>query len=59
MAKTVIICGKLFDGLGDKMLGPTLFLLFAFVKALHNRRSPTSVPGGKADIKRQLPEVSF
>jgi imidazolonepropionase-like amidohydrolase len=27
MAKTVIICGKLFDGLGDKMLGPTEILI--------------------------------
>jgi imidazolonepropionase-like amidohydrolase len=27
MAKIVIICGKLFDGLGDKMLGPTEILI--------------------------------
>src|ERR1700675_1617491 len=27
MAKTVIICGKLFDGLGDAMLGPTEILI--------------------------------
>ena len=27
MAKTVIICGKLFDGLADKMLGPTEILI--------------------------------
>src|SRR6476660_8547070 len=27
MAKTVIICGKLFDGLGDKTLGPTEILI--------------------------------
>ena len=27
MAKTVIICGKLFDGLGDTMLGPTEILV--------------------------------
>jgi imidazolonepropionase-like amidohydrolase len=27
MAKTVIICGKLFDGLGDTMLGPTEILI--------------------------------
>src|ERR1700676_498967 len=27
MAKTVIICGKLFDGLGDTVLGPTEILI--------------------------------
>jgi hypothetical protein len=27
MAKTVIICGKLFDGLGDTTLGPTEILI--------------------------------
>jgi imidazolonepropionase-like amidohydrolase len=27
MAKTVIICGKLFDGLGDTMGGPTEILI--------------------------------
>jgi hypothetical protein len=27
MVKTVIICGKPFDGLGDKMLGPTEILI--------------------------------
>lgn len=27
MAKSVIICGKLFDGLGDRMLGPTEILI--------------------------------
>jgi imidazolonepropionase-like amidohydrolase len=27
MAKTVIICGKLFGGLGDTMLGPTEILI--------------------------------
>jgi hypothetical protein len=27
MAKTVIICGKLFDGLGDTLLGPTEILI--------------------------------
>ena len=27
MAKTVIICGKLFDGLSDTMLGPTEILI--------------------------------
>jgi len=27
MTKTVIICGKLFDGLGDRMRGPTEILI--------------------------------
>ena len=48
MAKTVIICGKLFDGLSDKMLGPTEILIeddtisrsFEFGRPSGRRESP-------------------